>query len=164
MTTPTRPNRPDITPPPGAEFVDDWQSDPSHRVIFGADRTVTDHTVRVYASAVQLADGSIDDDLIEGPCVYVQDGEHSGLERPNSDQARELAAALLETAAEIDGWSAGEQGGATRHHLEHRADVCHYGVFQNRAECSCTWIGRTRWSYTSALQDLRCHTAGRVTR
>jgi hypothetical protein len=107
MTTAQLNPYPDIVPLPGADFVGDWQGgDPPHRVIFGVDRTVTDHTVRVYASAVQLADGTTDDHLIEGPRVYVQDGEKFGLEGLNSDQARELAAVLLVTAAEIDGWVA----------------------------------------------------------
>jgi hypothetical protein len=41
---------------------------------------------------------------VEAPHVYVFElGEANPL---NSDQARELAAALLEAAAEIDGWVA----------------------------------------------------------
>ena len=54
-------------------------------------------------SAVQWADGTIDDGQIEGPNVYVYDlGEGGPL---NSDQARELAAALMEAAAELDRWA-----------------------------------------------------------
>jgi hypothetical protein len=44
----------------------------------------------------------------------------------------------------------------------HHAAVRRYGMFQHRAECSCMWVGRTRWTHTSAQQDLDCHTAGRV--
>jgi hypothetical protein len=97
---------PDIAPPPGAEFADDWEGDSPHRVIVGFDRTVTDHTARVYAVVIQMADGSIDEGLIEGPHANIADGERSGIENLNSDQARELAAALLEAADEIDEWVA----------------------------------------------------------
>jgi hypothetical protein len=96
---------PDIRPPSGATTVDDWQSfDPQpYRVVIGADRTVTDHVARVSPSAIQWADGSIDGHgEIELPHVYVFGLDETG--PLNSDQARELAAALLETAAEIDGW------------------------------------------------------------
>lgn len=95
----------DIPLPPGAHTYDDWQdSDPQpYRVIIGADRTVTDHPLRVSPSAVQWRDGTVDDGRIEGPQVYVFDlGEGNPL---NIDQARELAAALLAAAAEIDGWA-----------------------------------------------------------
>ncbi|MBB5162492.1 hypothetical protein [Mycobacterium sp. AZCC_0083] len=97
-----------ITPPAGADTVDIWEGEPASRVIFGVDRTVTDHAVRVYASVVQLADGTIDDGAVDtdGPHVWVADGERSGLGALNSDQARELAAVLLEAAAEVDGWTA----------------------------------------------------------
>jgi hypothetical protein len=109
MTTTTAPTdpHPDVEPLQGSEFVGTWELDPlPYRVVFGFDRTVTDHNVRVYASAVQLADGTVDSSLIEGPSVYVASGENDGLEPLNSDQARELASALLEAAAEIDGWAA----------------------------------------------------------
>jgi hypothetical protein len=39
--------------------------------VIGADRTVTDHPLKVSPSAVQWADGSIDDGRIEAPHVYV---------------------------------------------------------------------------------------------
>jgi hypothetical protein len=98
MTTAQINSHPDIAPPAGAEFVDDWVGDPPYRVVFGVDRTVTDHAARVYAVVIQLADGSIDGGLIEGPHVNIADGEGSGLEDLNSDQARELAAALFRAA------------------------------------------------------------------
>lgn len=102
---------PDVVPLPGADHVGKWDlDDPEHpepyRLLFGFDRTVTDHTVRVYASAVQLADGTTEEGSIDGPSVYVASGQASALEPLNSDQARELASALLEAAAEIDRWSA----------------------------------------------------------
>jgi hypothetical protein len=93
---------PDIAPPADATTVDDWQDiDPQpYRVVLGADRTVTDHPLTVSPSGVQFADGSI-----ECPSVYIIDGEN-WLSPLNSDQARELAAVLLEAAAELDGWAA----------------------------------------------------------
>jgi hypothetical protein len=107
MTTTAQINPyPDTVLPDGATTNDDWQGHDRqpYRVVLGADRTVTDHPVKVSPSAVQWADGSIDDGHIEGPNVYVIDGGN-WLSPLNSDQARELAAALLEAAAEIDGWS-----------------------------------------------------------
>lgn len=93
--------------PVGARTFDTWQDDDPqpYRIIVGADRRVTDHTVRVSPSAVQRADGSVDGHGdIEAPQVYVFElGESAPL---NSDQARELAAALLEAADEIERWSA----------------------------------------------------------
>jgi hypothetical protein len=108
MTTAAQINPyPDIAPPAGARPIEDWQAiEPQpYRVVIGDDRTVTDHKLRVSPTAIQLADGSIDDGTtIEAPSVYVFDlGESSPL---NSDQARELAAALLEAAAVLDGWMA----------------------------------------------------------
>ena len=55
----------------------------------------------VQATAVQFADGRIDDGSVhEPPRVYLGD---DGL---TSAQARELAAALIETADEVDRWAA----------------------------------------------------------
>ncbi|MGD1237506.1 hypothetical protein [Mycobacterium seoulense] len=96
---------PDVPLPVGADPVLwEWDGDPPHRAVFGADRGVTDHRVRVYTMAIQLADGRIDDG--EPPSVVVCDGQHQAMADLNSDQARELAAALLQTAGEIDGWVA----------------------------------------------------------
>jgi hypothetical protein len=72
-------------------------------VILGADRKVTDHRLTVSPSAVQWADGTIDNGAIEPPQIFVFNlGESDPL---NSDQARELAAVLLEVAAQLDGCS-----------------------------------------------------------
>jgi hypothetical protein len=98
---------PDIAPPAGARPIEDWQAiEPQpYRVVIGDDRTVTDHKLRVSPTAIQLADGSIDDGTtIEAPSVYVVDLDEGNL--LNSDQARELASVLLEAADEIDGWAA----------------------------------------------------------
>ncbi len=100
----------DVAPPAGADLVGRWEDTTDgqqpYRSVFGRDRLVTDSEVRVYAFAIQLADGSTD--LFADPGgVNVAYGESIGLGQLNSDQARELAAALLECAAELDGWVAG---------------------------------------------------------
>ena len=88
---------PNVTPPADIENVGGWDLD-GYRDIFGFDRTVTDHRVRVYAFGSQASDGRIYD-----PTVQLAEGEDDG-PGLNSDQARELAAALLQIADEIDGW------------------------------------------------------------
>lgn len=77
-----------------------------YRFITFADQTVTDHPVRVSMHAFQWADGSLADGAgaegngVEAPGIAVLDGNIRPL---NSDQARELAAALLAAADELDG-------------------------------------------------------------
>jgi hypothetical protein len=66
------------------------------RLIHGAERLVTDHQAHVWLRAIQYVDGSIDE--VE---IMVEVGDAS----INSDQARELAASLLEAAAEVDRWA-----------------------------------------------------------
>jgi hypothetical protein len=75
-----------------------------YRVV-GADRGVTDHRVCVSTAAIQWADGSIDDGRMMARCPELLDGITEAISGLNSDQARELAAALLEAADELDGWS-----------------------------------------------------------
>ena len=89
-------------PPVGADVVDTWGSGgEDRRVILGHDRRVLDSDVFVSTSCVQHRDGHIDDGAEgEVPSVYI-DGAPASL---NSDQARILAALLLESAALIDGW------------------------------------------------------------
>src|SRR4051794_15743058 len=102
-TTTTNPF-PDIPLPAGADFADMWEGrgDDIHRVVMGVNRGVTDSDVIVWSSAIQFWDASIDtDNVIDPPAVHI-DGAVGNL---NSDQARELAAALLEAAAECDGWA-----------------------------------------------------------
>ena len=90
--------------PAGAEIVEPWEPAdreyPAYRIVTGAPRTITDHNLLVSASALQWADGTIEDGgLDDCPTIHV--------DRPatlNSDQARELAAILLDLAAQIDGW------------------------------------------------------------
>ena len=99
MPTTTTTPVPDVPLPAGADDVGDFDCD-GYRDIYGVDRTVTDHAARVYAFGSQAADGRLYD-----LAVYIADGDAAG---PilNSDQARELAAALLEAANELDGWAA----------------------------------------------------------
>jgi hypothetical protein len=104
MPTTTTAPVPDIPLPAGAEFGDEWDPDDLHRVIMGAERHVTDSDVVVWTSAIQFADGSIDDAACGGESPQVNLGGNHG--ELNSDQARELAAAILEAANEIDGWTA----------------------------------------------------------
>ncbi len=85
--------------PAGVEQAGPWDRE-GYRDLYGSDRTVTDHRVRVYTLGSQACDGTISD-----PAAYLADGENDGPEL-NSDQARELAAALLEAAAELDKWTA----------------------------------------------------------
>ncbi|GJN99095.1 hypothetical protein NJB1907f44_48880 [Mycobacterium marinum] len=98
-TTPTSPS-PDIELPAGAAFGDKWEGSPPERLILGPTRGITDSDVVVWASAVQRADASIENG-IDTPAIQI-DGSTDAL---NSDQARELAAALLQAADEIDGWT-----------------------------------------------------------
>ena len=87
-------------PPAGTTAVTDWEPDGRRqfRIIRSSKRHLDGCVVS--ATAVQLDDGSIDQgDAIEPPKVWVDtDG---GL---TVDQARALAAVLLEVAAEVDGW------------------------------------------------------------
>jgi len=102
----TAPTASPVGPPAGADLVCEWETCRSltrYRVIFGADRFVTDTQVRVYATVVQLADGSIDQCTVEEPSVNVSDSE-CDVPPLNLDQARELAALLLEAVREIEGW------------------------------------------------------------
>jgi hypothetical protein len=93
ITRPTSPH-PDIPLPAGAGFGDIWErvgADDAHRVIMGANRGITDSDVIVWTPAIQFWDGSLDTDgEVELPAVHI-DGD---TDRLNSDQARELAAAL----------------------------------------------------------------------
>lgn len=86
---------PDVALPAGVTSVDAWQT--SHprmpfRFIGFADRTVTDHSIRVAMHAFQWADGSLADGSsgVEAPGIAVL--EASDRSPLNSDQARELAA------------------------------------------------------------------------
>jgi hypothetical protein len=97
-TTPTTPF-PQVPLPPGAVRADVWEGDGPQRVVMGQTRGITDSDFTVWTSAIQCADGRIDS---EPPEVHIAGDTDSGL---NSDQARQLAAALLEAAAEMDVWT-----------------------------------------------------------
>ena len=99
MTTTTTPQGVPI--PAGVERVDDWQHyvPLRYRLLFGELRNIdggTNYTT-VQATAVQFTDGRIDDGSAhEPPHVYLGD------DALTSAQARELAAALIETADEVE--------------------------------------------------------------
>src|ERR1700730_13781592 len=97
-TTTTNPH-PHVPLPAGAVFGDIWEGDDPERVVWGANRGITDSDLIIWTSAMQRTDGRIYSES-EPPKVHVDGGVDL-----NSDQARELAAALLEAAAELDGWS-----------------------------------------------------------
>jgi hypothetical protein len=101
-TTAATTPRPDVPLPQGfsADVWEPREPNPPYRILFGDDRTVADHDVRVSTEAVQHADGRIE----EAKAALL--GQRDTGIRLNSDQARELAAALLEAADEIDGWAA----------------------------------------------------------
>jgi hypothetical protein len=90
----------DVPLPAGALFGDIWEGDDPARVIMGQSHGITGTDVLVWTSAIQWADGRIAPEQPEPPRVHVE-----GAVDLNSDQARELAAILLEAAAEVDGWT-----------------------------------------------------------
>lgn len=93
-----------IAPPPGFGADDEWEAGRilskdeirAWRLIYSHNRKVTDHDARVSIRAIQYSDGSLDDDL-----ELIVIGA-SGDDPLNSDQARELAAAILDAAAQLD--------------------------------------------------------------
>jgi hypothetical protein len=97
MPTTTTP-QPNVPLPAGAVFGDVWEGTDPERVIQWPHRGVTDSDAIIRMTAIQRADGSISP-APEPPMVHI-----SGADELNSDQARELAAALLEAAAEMDAW------------------------------------------------------------
>lgn len=95
--------RPDVPLPAGFVAPDEWEpgrvldSEETRgwRLIYSRHRKVTDHGGYVSIRALQYSDGSIDDVEILATGADSDD-------TLNSDQARELASALLEAAAEVD--------------------------------------------------------------
>jgi hypothetical protein len=109
MTTETATAILDVPLPAGADFGDAWEGGSAYRAITGPILGITDSDVIVWASAIQKADGNIDTDVgNETPAVCIDewDDTQGHVLRVNSDQARELAAALLEAASVLDGWAA----------------------------------------------------------
>jgi hypothetical protein len=105
MPTTTTHCYPNVALPTGVAAVDDWRpNDPlSYRVVLGAGRGVTGHNVVVQTSAIQFADGRIDDGGIVAPSVTISHACDNG-RGLSTTQARELAAVLLEAADELDRW------------------------------------------------------------
>lgn len=104
MTTTTKPPA-DVPLPAGADWPDEgigWEPDDpqAYRVIYGVTRGVAGHDLLVQTSALQYADGSINT-TDDPPRVSLDIHDDDGL---TSAQARELAAALVEAADELDGW------------------------------------------------------------
>jgi hypothetical protein len=105
MPTTTTHRYPNVPLPAGVAAVFDWRpNDPlPYRVVLGASRGVSDHNVVVHTSAIQFADGRIDDGGIVAPSVTISHACYNG-RGLSTTQARELAARLLEAAEELDGW------------------------------------------------------------
>jgi hypothetical protein len=100
ITRTTAITHPNVPLPAGAALADIWEGEHPQRVIMGPNRGITDSDVIVWTTAIQSADGRIDDGP-EPPLVHIH-----GDPELNSDQAREPAAVLLECAAEMDGSTA----------------------------------------------------------
>ena len=102
---PDSPTPQNVPIPVSVENVDDWQHDvPLPYRILSGELPNTDggtNYTTIQATAIQFADGRIDDGNVhEAPHVYLGD------DALTSAQARELAAALIETADEVDRWAA----------------------------------------------------------
>ncbi|MGV7687131.1 hypothetical protein PJN34_23280 [Mycobacterium kansasii] len=104
MTTTTNPF-PHIPLPPGVEYADLWgQGDGGRqqRLINGITRGVEGNSdIQVYNAAVQYADGTLAQDALNRPSVWIYACE----EALSSGQARALAAELIAAADELDGWA-----------------------------------------------------------
>jgi hypothetical protein len=96
----------DIAVPAGVARTNPWEpsGDQAHyRFIVGATRRVTDHPIHVSVHAFQWSDGTLDDgDILSAPGIAIHNAD--ACVPLKSHQARELAAALLEAAAEFDSW------------------------------------------------------------
>ena len=110
-TTDQRPNAP---LPADTHILCDWaDADNEYRIISTFSRLIdSESRVLVSATAVQLPDGSIHDgdDEHEVPEVFIDELEDDGYSCTRltitRHSARKLAAALIETAALLDGWVA----------------------------------------------------------
>ncbi|MDA0251503.1 MAG: hypothetical protein O2892_17265 [Actinomycetota bacterium] len=91
----------DTVPVPAGTAADDWQPD-NWRVVFSPRRSIPGREdINVALTAVQFADGRIDDGSeFEPPQVYVDHPD--GL---TAAQARSLAGLLIEAAETLDGWT-----------------------------------------------------------
>ena len=87
--------------PAGGVNADDWQPDAlPWRVVLGADRGVEGMSGVVRTSAIQFADGAVDDgSRIEAPAVHVSVDVGEAL---TAEQARRLVELLTAAADEIE--------------------------------------------------------------
>jgi hypothetical protein len=95
---------PPVPLPAGAEDDGTWTDDdpqPPYRVIYGVPRGVVGIELALQTSALQYADGSINT-TDDPPRVSLDIHPDDGL---TGQQARDLAASLLEAADEVEGWS-----------------------------------------------------------
>lgn len=88
----------DVEPPGGLAFIDVWEGDEPTRFFLGGDRGISGHPAVVQTAGIQRADGHV-----KGTEITVVDADQCGM---TAEQARQLAAALVEAAAEVDGWAA----------------------------------------------------------
>jgi hypothetical protein len=104
MTTTTSP---DVRLHPGASAPPDSWADWNNefRVIHTDGRRVSGCGCMVYGSALQFPDGHVDDGTLDPndpPGICIDFDSSTNL---TTDQARELAALIVSTADELDGWT-----------------------------------------------------------
>lgn len=103
MKTPPNTN---VPRPDGAVSGDVWEpadtDGPAHRVVFGREYRISDG--RVQATAMQLADGSIDHGLVDVPHIIAERIDYDGHRRLDADEARKIARAFLDAADLLDKW------------------------------------------------------------
>lgn len=89
--------------PAGAIEADEWQLDddaPHYRVVMGPSRGVEGSSAALRTTAIQFADGAIDDgEHLEAPVVHIHVEQGKPL---NAAQARQLARLLTTAADEIN--------------------------------------------------------------
>jgi hypothetical protein len=88
---------PNIAPPAGASWVGDWQPE-GYRIVFGPTRTVAGE-VKVYTSAAQISDGTVDQGgKVEPPMLHVDNIGAVGL---TTVQACALLGVIADALAEL---------------------------------------------------------------
>jgi hypothetical protein len=108
MTTATNPY-PDVALPSGAHTYG-WDDDPDsdRRTVYGDAHLVESERLAMTAFASQRRDGSIINQVGDRALVYLDQIEDDGTHRDclylPPAAARQLAEALLATAAEVEGW------------------------------------------------------------
>jgi hypothetical protein len=100
------------------------------------------HDLRVRPSAIQFADGRIDDGHIERPAIHVDDCDRT----LTAAQARELAAVLLAAAEEVDGWArnADYAWADPAWHVYSETRTCSSGIGGHTQECRPVSIDASR--------------------